>query len=135
MVSSCSELTLSAEKHKDYLGAWDFCLFQNWLEVRKTLNGGEKSTQGLSEVHLEWVLTGNSDGLGANQSRKVITDASWITEHRIFAAVHMSLNDDSSPAIVWKNHPLESQPGIMLNISADTTTWAALRIKVRNWCL
>lgn len=91
MVSSCRDLTLiEVKKGKVYFRAWGSCLFQNWLEVKAT-DGGEKPTQGLPEALFKWLITGNSDGLGTNQSRKVITDAIRTTEHSIFAAVFISL--------------------------------------------
>lgn len=92
MVSSHSELTLiEVNMDNDYFRAWGSSRFQNWLEVRKALNGGEKPTHGLPEAQLKWVITGNSNYLGTNQSRKAITAAIWITEHSIFAAVYISL--------------------------------------------
>lgn len=47
--------------------------------------------QELPEAQFKGVYTGNSDVLGTNWSRKVISDATQITECSIFAAAQISL--------------------------------------------
>lgn len=112
---SCSEVSLSeVQKDKNYFIGWGSWLFQIRLEVRKPLNCGEKPTQRHPEAQFECI--GKSDVLGTNQSRKVITDATWITEHSISAAAQISLmlthlqpehEKATSQAPHWARNPTE----------------------------
>lgn len=80
--------------------------------------------QGLPEAQFKWVYTGTQMFLGTDQSRKGITDATWITERSIFAAAQIPL---MLTHLQPEHKKTPHKPGIPLNISADPRAQAALR--------
>lgn len=142
MVRSCRETTLSEVKkdknrtkdRKDRI--WRIFHKLRFLAL-PNLTGGEKATELWRKAHARasWspvqvsIYTGNSDALGTNWSRKIISDATWITECSIFAAAQISLMlTHLQPKHEKPTARNLTEPGIPMSTSADRSAQDVLRV-------